>query len=208
MKKSILLLFMLIPGPLLAMDFTLGLRAGTAVSPVPAGGAEMFLHFGDLAFGISYVTGATEIKDMIDDDSDVSEVEQAEATAELALFEMQYTLFWGLNGRVGIGQRTMGLNYIIRDINSDGTLEGTLEGTSLVISHSVGFEWHFDWFYIALDGAGIAYPGQTTATAEMETNGDISGDIETEITELEEAAYDMSHVLTKQLFLFRFGLLF
>lgn len=188
------------------VEFSLGLRGGLPVNPVVAYGIESYLHFGDFAVGISHVSGKSDIKDNIDDGSAETVVEKARATARLSLLEARYFLFWGLNGTVGIGQRQMGLEFDLHEADNVSRLTGVMTADSWVVSHTVGVEWHFGWWYFAADGIGYAYPLQTRGKSDVQAEGNLTGDLGQVDQDLADAADDMGHVITKQLFLVSIGL--
>jgi hypothetical protein len=203
-----------------SMEFTLGLRAGLPVNPVPSLGVETFLHFQDFSIGLSHMTSELspkmtagydfsgyDISDDIDDGTDETHVDKVIATASMSLLEVRYFLFWGLNGTVGIGQRKMGLEFDINETDNISRLQGKLVARTLVVSHTVGVEWHFGWWYFSADGVGYAYPISTKSESEVEASGNLSGDLGQVDEDLQKAADEMGHVITKQLFLVSFGLL-
>lgn len=190
-----------------AADYTLGLRTGLPVSPVPATGLEAHIHFGSFSVGLSHVSGSYDIRDDVNDDTSVTTVQRAIASASMSLLELRYFAFWGLNGTVGLGQRTMGLSYDIDDVASTASLEGELEARSFVITHTIGLEWHFDWWYFSADGIGYAYPLSTSTNSEVSTAGNLSGDLGEVNQDLNDVAKEMGHVITKQLFLLSLGIL-
>ena len=210
MKLSITMFFIFITlfsHKAMAVDFTLGVRGGYQIAPVPTVGGEMFLHFDDFSIGISHAEGTFDISNDIDDNTLETNVTSVEATASMSLLEFRYFAFWGLNGSVGIGQRTMGLLFDIRETDNVSTLKGEILATTIVASHTFGLEWHFNWWYFAIDGVGYAYPIQTKTSAESEVSGNLSGNLEVVNDDLKDAAKEMGHVITKQLFVISFGIL-
>lgn len=189
------------------IEFTLGIKGGYPVAPVPAHGPEAFLHFGDFSVGLSHLSGEYDISNDIDDNSSETLVNNVWARASMSMIEFRYFAFWGLNGRVGIGQRMMGLTFDIHESDNTSNLSGDLKALSIVVSHAFGLEWHFDWWYFSVEGVGYAYPLHTKTETKAETSGNISGNLGEVNEDLESAANQMGHVTSKQLFLLSFGLL-
>lgn len=206
MKGILVIWAFLVGGASHAADFTFGLRAGLPVNPIPAAGVEMGLSFGPLSLGLSYLQGSLDLMDYVDDDNSDTTIHEVTGFTKLSTFEMRYVLFWGLNVSLGVGQRSVGLGYEIIENSSGGGLAGTIWAHSYVVSHSVGAEWHFDWWYLRIDGVGHAYPLLTSTESELRTIGTLDGNLAEANEQMEDIAYDMGHVITKQLFLLSLGI--
>lgn len=188
------------------LTYTAGLRSGIAVSPVWGHGFELGVHFDSFAIGLSHVAGTYDMTQILTTPDAETEIVTAIASASMSLLECRYYPFWGLNATVGLGKRGMALTYEVKDSRSDGRLAGRLAAETWVVSHTIGWEWDFDWWYLAIDGVGHAYPIQTSASATVAASGTITGDLGAVNQELAGAAKGMGHVITKQLFLVSLGL--
>lgn len=192
-----------------ASGFGLGVRAGLPVAPVQAAGLELFGQFGEFSLGLSMIQGATDIKPLLDDKEDLTEINKAEAFASMTLLEARYFLFWGIYVAVGLGERQMGLRYRVSESGAHlNAIDGELKATSLIASHAFGMEWQFNFFYFGFQGIGHAYPISTETSTTTEISGNIAGDLGQVNNELDNATKEMGHVISKQLFLINFGVFF
>ena len=190
------------------MDYGLGLRMGSVVSPVPAVGLETYVGIGDFEIGLSHVTGERNIVGEISSATSAITIEEAIAWADMTLLEVRYEILWGINLNLGVGQRTMGLRYKIVDSDTpQNALAGDLIAKSIVMGHSFGLRWVGDLFYFGFDGIGHYYPLSTTAESSVRFEGNVTGDASAE-EDVDDAAAELGNVITKQLFLINIGMEF
>lgn len=176
--------------------FGLGINGGMEVFPLVTNGIDVFYDMGRFTFGAHYAAGSGDLKDLAEAGNvgtTAINIESLDATSTVMSFDARMFLLFGMNVFVGLGQRTIDLEFDLRDTTLGLTADGKIETETSISRVGFGTMGRFGVFYIGFDlfAAQIAASGKSTSTLNSSIPA-AATELQSEFDDLDKFADDLS----------------
>ena len=146
----------------------LGINAGLEVAPLVTSGVDVFYDMGQFTFGAHYAAGSGDLTSLAKSvvETDAVKIDKLEASTSVLSFDARMFLIFGMNFFVGVGQRTLDMDFALQDSTLGVNIDGSFKTKSTISRMGFGTMGRFGVFYVGMDLAAVhlASGGSSDAT--------------------------------------------